>query len=519
MMGTSAVDEFSRKHAQGELPDQERYYRDLIPAGLPGSGEQFAFEVDLDKCTGCKACVAGCHSLNGLDPAETWRDIGVLQGSAATQFFFQTITTACHHCADPGCLSGCPVVAYEKEADTGVVKHLDDQCIGCQYCTWKCPYEVPKYNPSLGIVRKCDMCIGRLRAGEAPACVQSCPSQAIRITIVKKDEVIERAGRGVFLPDSPDPKITKPSTRYISQREIPAGARAIDGSQLHLKHSHTPLLMMLLVTQAAIGITWFAQFAESKMSAWLALMAFGLVNVGLGVGALHLGRPQYMFRSFLGWKTSWMSREVIAFVAFTTVLAHWAGLSWLPHFVPHFMPEHVRILTTLAGFGSAVTGALALFSSAMIYHDTHKPCWDLRFTLGRFVGTALWIGALSASIIAWVMGAEILRTWLAISLGIGLLKLVHASWEQWQRMTAQEDSPLARSWHTEWTLCRKVSLLKWGGIWISLLCSIPLLLPVGTVLTGVFLLPAMVALVVAEACERYLFFTTEVSAKMPGAHS
>ena len=57
----------------------------------------------------------------------------------------QTVTTACHHCLEPACLSGCPVKAYEKNPVTGIVKHLDDQCIGCQYCILMCPYDAPKY--------------------------------------------------------------------------------------------------------------------------------------------------------------------------------------------------------------------------------------------------------------------------------------------------------------------------------------------------------------------------------------
>ena len=50
------------------------------------------------------------------------------------------------------------MLAYEKDAETGIVRHLDDQCIGCQYCVLKCPYDVPKYSKKRGIVRKCDMC-------------------------------------------------------------------------------------------------------------------------------------------------------------------------------------------------------------------------------------------------------------------------------------------------------------------------------------------------------------------------
>ena len=65
-------------------------------------------------------------------------------------------------------MHGCPVNAYEKDEITGIVKHLDDQCIGCVYCTLKCPYEVPQYDKAHGIVRKCDMCADRLSERRSP---------------------------------------------------------------------------------------------------------------------------------------------------------------------------------------------------------------------------------------------------------------------------------------------------------------------------------------------------------------
>ena len=172
------------------FPSQARYYRDLIPLSKPGVGEQYAFAVDLDICTGCKACVSACHSLNGLDDDEIWRNIGLIHGGTGEEAYQQTVTTACHHCVEPACMHGCPVKAYEKDEATGIVRHLDDQCIGCQYCVLKCPYDVPKYSKKRGIVRKCDMCQSRLGAGEAPACVQACPSGAIAIRrIVEKTAI------------------------------------------------------------------------------------------------------------------------------------------------------------------------------------------------------------------------------------------------------------------------------------------------------------------------------------------
>src|ERR1041385_2200027 len=158
----TAVSRFSARPERHEFPAQARYYRDLIPLQAPRPGKQYAFEVDLDKCSGCKACVTACHSLNGLDDGEVWRSVGVLHSIDSSETFQRNVTTACHHCVDPGCLNGCPVLAYEKEPITGIVKHLDDQCIGCSYCILKCPYDVPKYSAERGIVRKCDMCSSRL---------------------------------------------------------------------------------------------------------------------------------------------------------------------------------------------------------------------------------------------------------------------------------------------------------------------------------------------------------------------
>ena len=101
----TAVEQFSTWHQLHSEPEQAKYYRDLLPATTPIGGQQLAFEVDLDRCSGCKACVVACHSLNGLDDEESFRDVGLLLGTAETSAAFQHVTTACHHCVDPGCLS------------------------------------------------------------------------------------------------------------------------------------------------------------------------------------------------------------------------------------------------------------------------------------------------------------------------------------------------------------------------------------------------------------------------------
>ena len=77
----TAVERFAQRHVANR-ESEDPIYRELIPLERPRPGEQYAFQVDLDLCTGCKACVSACHSLNGLDEDETWRAVGLLHGGS-----------------------------------------------------------------------------------------------------------------------------------------------------------------------------------------------------------------------------------------------------------------------------------------------------------------------------------------------------------------------------------------------------------------------------------------------------
>ena len=318
----SAVDKFAFQHDFRQLPAGQSLYEELIPKSGPGPGQQYAFEVDLDKCSGCKACVTACHNENGLDEDETWRSVGLLQGGSDENPAIQHVTTACHHCVEPACMHGCPTLAYTKDPVTGIVKHLDDQCFGCQYCILKCPYDVPKYNKKRGIVHKCDMCISRLEVGEAPACVRACPSGAIRITLVDKKAVKENPEEYVKVPDAPSSDYTFPTTRYRTKKDLPLGMmEAVDYHTINPEQSHMPLVWMLVLTQLSVG-AFGAQMILKSLLPINFLQAFNMLHLPMTVAAgclallasiFHLGRPHLAFRAFLGFRTSWLSREIIAF--------------------------------------------------------------------------------------------------------------------------------------------------------------------------------------------------------------
>ncbi|MET0389133.1 MAG: DmsC/YnfH family molybdoenzyme membrane anchor subunit, partial [Polyangiales bacterium] len=323
----TAVERFSKLHDAPDAPLKEKYYRDLLPLNAPRPGEQYAFQVDLDLCTGCKACVSACHTLNGLDTDELWRTVGSLHGGTKDAPAQQTITTSCHHCLEPACLKGCPTLAYDKDPVTGIVKHLDDQCFGCQYCTLMCPYDAPKFNPARGIVRKCDMCSDRLAHGEAPACVQACPNGAIAIRVVERTAVVAAADAQAFLPGTPEPAHTMPTTQYKTSRELPSNMLPADFYRTRPEHAHLPLVIMLTLTQLAAGAFAVALAAGRGAGDLLvqALLATGMGLMGLGASVFHLGRPLQAWRAFLGLRTSWLSREAVAFGVFAKCAVAYCG--------------------------------------------------------------------------------------------------------------------------------------------------------------------------------------------------
>jgi len=461
----------------------------LIPLTAPSPGEQYAFEVELDSCTSCKSCVSACHSLNGLDDNETWRDIGLLVGGDSAQPFTQTITTACHHCADPACLNGCPVLAYEKDPITGVVVHLDDQCIGCSYCVLKCPYDVPKFSQRLGIVRKCDLCHTRLSAGEAPACAQACPTHAIRIVNVvvsrsaSNSAPLSDASIPAFLPGAPDPAYTQPTTRYLTQRTIPTNVAAADARTLRPQPSHWPLAVMLPLLGAAVGLSALASLAphltpdlpfrtasvgnadlrSPAFAAHLKLATLVIGGAGLAASVLHLGQPLRAWRIFLGWRKSWLSREAMMFGA-------WFGAAMAAIFV-----NGVDAI-------AAALGGLALACSAMVYIDTRRTFWRASETFPRVFGTALLV---PLALVAPALAAFAL--------------LAKLGWEARSLFGPGISARLQRG-----PLARVVAFRLVLGV------SAVLLLVVNPGWT------ALVVLLAGELVERTLFFRAVDAPKMPG---
>jgi formate dehydrogenase iron-sulfur subunit len=509
----SAVELFSEWHQSTSDSHARTKYTALLPAKSPQPGQQYAFEVDLDACSGCKACVSACHTLNGLDEHETWRGVGLLRSNSALMPVLQHVTTACHHCIDPGCLKGCPVLAYEKDPLTGIVRHLDDQCFGCKYCTMMCPYEVPQYSQSLGIVRKCDMCSQRLAIGEAPACVQACPNSAIRISLVNVERPTPATEPlpGRLVPTAPSSLLTQPTTRYLSRSTAGSEVYSQESIAEVVQPGHLPLVAMLVLTQASVGL-WFAAISTHLLRATnatgmlvAAIIATCLGIFGFHLALLHLGRPWLAFRSVLGWRTSWLSREAIAFGVYLG-LSLTAALLWM-------MNNQWAVPASLVTIG---VGVGAVFCSAMIYVATGRSQWSFSRTVLEFAATTSGLGfALSGLVSSRDAGMWFLLACLSCIVSI-VPRCV--DWFRAGSHAGQDKSFSARSGR----LLRHQLAGRFTITCSLMLLSVLLLatrVGIPTQVQFIVTVAAVGLLFASQLLTRWLYFASVVFPRMPGAGS
>ena len=190
--------------------------------------------VDLDRCTGCQACVVACYAENNVPVVgpEHARD-GRLMAWLRIQRSFEpsvdstrepvpppddrtriaVLPSLCQQCDAAPCEPVCPVYATYHTAE-GLNAQVYNRCIGTRYCANNCPYDARVFNwkdhpleeplqmqlnpdvsmRSKGIMEKCTFCVQRIRFAEGvakdehrpvadgevlPACVQTCPAQAL----------------------------------------------------------------------------------------------------------------------------------------------------------------------------------------------------------------------------------------------------------------------------------------------------------------------------------------------------
>lgn len=150
---------------------------------------QLALVIDLNSCVGCNACVTSCNEQNNLESGNGVRSALFNQVQTYETGDFNNCITlhfpkSCLHCEDPPCVPVCPTGASYKRKEDGIVLVDYDKCIGCDYCSWACPYGARELDPRDNVMKKCTLCVDRIydkslpKEQRKPACVLVCPTNA-----------------------------------------------------------------------------------------------------------------------------------------------------------------------------------------------------------------------------------------------------------------------------------------------------------------------------------------------------
>jgi anaerobic selenocysteine-containing dehydrogenase/Fe-S-cluster-containing dehydrogenase component len=209
---------------------------------------RWGMTIDVDKCTGCSACIVACAVENnipsvgesgilrnrGMNWIRIERYVGVGEprletgrpdiqsGEKLGNVDVRNSPMLCQQCGAAPCEPVCPVFAT-YHSQSGLNGMTYNRCIGTRYCSNNCPYKVRRFNwfdyqierwpapmglglnPDVtvraqGVMEKCTFCVQRIQsarqtakgegravaAGEIQtACQQTCPTSAITFDNLK----------------------------------------------------------------------------------------------------------------------------------------------------------------------------------------------------------------------------------------------------------------------------------------------------------------------------------------------
>lgn len=180
--------------------------------------------IDLDKCSGCAACVVACHAENNVPivteeqvvrgRGQHWIRIERYWVGEYPHLQARFLPMVCQQCDNAPCEPVCPVYASVHSEQESLNLQVYNRCVGTRYCANNCPYKMRFFNwydpvftepqeqqlnpdvtvRSAGVMEKCTFCVQRIRRAEnaalaqgqplhdgdvIPACVQTCPTNAL----------------------------------------------------------------------------------------------------------------------------------------------------------------------------------------------------------------------------------------------------------------------------------------------------------------------------------------------------
>jgi formate dehydrogenase iron-sulfur subunit len=157
-----------------------------------------SFFIDTTKCTACRGCQIACKQWNRNPGTKTFQR-GSHQNPADLSFFTYKLVRfseleeggktkwyffadQCRHCVEPPCKATAESLGskaiIQDEATGAVVFNTKIKVTPANFKEIRssCPYDIPRYHETMGVIAKCTMCFDRIKEGMMPACVKTCPT-------------------------------------------------------------------------------------------------------------------------------------------------------------------------------------------------------------------------------------------------------------------------------------------------------------------------------------------------------
>jgi len=271
---------------------------------------------------------------------------------------------------------------------------------------------------------------------------------------------------------------------------MPTDTEKADYHRVRPEKPHWSLVWVTVLTQLSVGgviAAWALGLLGDDQVRIAATVSLVLGLVSLGAAPLHLGRPAFAPLAMRGWKTSWLSREIIALSAFGGAASAYAASLWLG--IPG---------TALLGAAAAIFGLAGAYATSRIYLVPGRPAWNTWQTVSGFLLTGAVLGPLLLS--ASGSGGIGLSAVAAVA---ALLQTFNQVWKFFALIRSEEfeKQATARLLSNEFSkhLLARLALTVLGGVALNL-AGFP---AIGFVLAFA-----------GEVLGRYLFFVTVVPKNM-----
>ncbi|MGA8149322.1 MAG: DmsC/YnfH family molybdoenzyme membrane anchor subunit [Gallionellaceae bacterium] len=148
-------------------------------------------------------------------------------------------------------------------------------------------------------------------------------------------------------------------------------------------------LFLALFTQQSYALFELLPLQGDQFYGYGSVLAMVLLMAGLAASFFHLGHPERAWRTATQWRTSWLSREVIALPAFIGIVFLYGSahlLGWKPVLIT--LPSGLAIDLTIAlGYIGTALAFVLFVCTGMIYaclrflREWHTPLTVINFIL------------------------------------------------------------------------------------------------------------------------------------------